>query len=426
MTTVNFYLKDSSTKNKEATLIYLTCHFNRRKFKFSTGEKVTRKHWNFDTQRVRKSFPDSDELNDYLGFLKKSLENVYRDAITKGTLVTPDFLRAELLKVSQKENKEVKGFFDYLTEYYNIKQGKLSYNYLKKVNTLKNTLTEFQRENKFKLSFESIDLHFYDKFTSYLLNDRKKQNNEKTIVYKGMLNNSVGSNISILKTFLEWATKRGFNSNMTFKDKEFKSYQNENEIVYLTERELMHLFDFDLLDNKRLQGVRDTFCFSCFTGLRYSDISKVKKDSIKGDELKIVTGKTKDKLAIPLNIFAQEILIRNDYKLPIISNQKTNDYLKELIQLVEINEAVLVTKFRGVERIEIKKPKHEFISTHTGRRTFCTLSLEKGMRAETVMEITGHKDYKMFKKYIKITDKIKRIEMNVAWTREPKQQRMAI
>ena len=118
-------------------------------------------------------------------------------------------------------------------------------------------------------------------------------------------------------------------------------------------------------------------------------------------------------------IFTSQILKRNHYKLPVISNQKTNEYIKELAELAEINEPVMITKYRGVEAIEFKEPKHNFISSHTARRTFVTLSLEKGMRPETVMEITGHKDYKMFRKYIKITEKIKKIEMKRVWSREP-------
>ena len=72
-------------------------------------------------------------------------------------------------------------------------------------------------------------------------------------------------------------------------------------------------------------------------------------------------------------------------------------------------------KYSGTKRIEIEKSKYDFISTHTARRTFVTLSLEKGMRPETVMEITGHKDYKTMKKYLKITSKVKTDEMNKVW-----------
>ncbi|GAC1562713.1 MAG: hypothetical protein NVS3B13_36040 [Mucilaginibacter sp.] len=90
--------------------------------------------------------------------------------------------------------------------------------------------------------------------------------------------------------------------------------------------------------------------------------------------------------------------------------------LKDLGKLAEFNETVQIIKYRGVEKVEFLEPKYKFLSTHTARRTFVTLSLEKGMRPETVMSITGHKDYKTFKKYIKLTDKVKLIEMNNIWS----------
>lgn len=199
--------------------------------------------------------------------------------------------------------------------------------------------------------------------------------------------------------------------------KEFKTYQYETEFTYLTNEELMHLFNLDLSNNSRLHNVRETFCFACFTGLRFSDISKVRKEMIKGDELFLTTQKTKNSISIPLNDYAMEILHRNNFQLNVISHQKFNAYLKELCELADLNEPTLITKFRGAERIEFENPKFKFISAHTARRTFIILSLERGMRAETVMEITGHKSYKMFKRYIKITDKIKRIEMHKAWSK---------
>lgn len=72
-------------------------------------------------------------------------------------------------------------------------------------------------------------------------------------------------------------------------------------------------------------------------------------------------------------------------------------------------------EYRGSERIEYVLPKYDYITPHSARRTFVALSLEKGMRPETVMAITGHKDYKTFKKYIKITSKVKEIEVNQIW-----------
>lgn len=92
-----------------------------------------------------------------------------------------------------------------------------------------------------------------------------------------------------------------------------------------------------------------------------------------------------------------------------------NYYLKDIAQECELNEIIRLTKYRGVQKVETIEPKYKLITTHTARRTFVTLSLEKGMRAETVMSITGHKDYHTFKKYIKLTDKVKMVEMNEIW-----------
>ena len=112
-------------------------------------------------------------------------------------------------------------------------------------------------------------------------------------------------------------------------------------------------------------------------------------------------------------------MLKNEGRLPkLFSNQKTNEYLKELGELAGITESILIIKYRGIEKVEFLEPKYKFISSHTARRTFVTLSLEKGMRPETVMSITGHKDYKTFKKYIKLTDKVKLVEMNNIWSKK--------
>ena len=61
------------------------------------------------------------------------------------------------------------------------------------------------------------------------------------------------------------------------------------------------------------------------------------------------------------------------------------------------------------------KPRHDFITNHVARKTFITLSLELGMNSEEVMAISGHKDYKSFKRYVDITDQRKKLVMNKAW-----------
>jgi integrase len=177
----------------------------------------------------------------------------------------------------------------------------------------------------------------------------------------------------------------------------------------------------DLKSIERLEHIRDVFCFACFTGQRFGDIKKLKRSDIFGNVWHLRVEKTKDILEIPLTKYALEILKRYSQEekvLPVISHQKSNVYIKELCKLVGIEDIIKTNRYMGAERIESSNFKHELIGMHIARKTFVTISLEKGMRPELVMEITGHKDFKTMKKYIKITSQVKKTEMDRVWSVE--------
>jgi integrase len=215
---------------------------------------------------------------------------------------------------------------------------------------------------------------------------------------------------------LNYAKKQGVVVSDKYKD--FKIKKENLEVIVLSNEEFESLFYLDLSANKRLAQVRDVFCFACTTGLRYSDLAQLKREHIKSDEIRITVKKTKEQLSVPLNPYSKAILAK--YKamhrpLPVISNQKLNDYIKELCKIAGISELVEIVRFRGTKREAITYKKYELIGVHTGRKTFATLSLEKGMSAEEVMTITGHRDYQSFKRYVKITEQRKKLVMLKAW-----------
>ena len=157
--------------------------------------------------------------------------------------------------------------------------------------------------------------------------------------------------------------------------------------------------------------------------MRFSDLNKIKTENIADGILSLRTEKTKDILTIPLNDFAIEIIDRHtsDDKihLPhVITNQKMNEYLKELGEVAEFDDLVEQHRYSGSKKVTTKTEKYNLITTHTARRTFVTLALEKGFRPEVVMEMTGHKNYATFKRYIKITSKVKKEEMNRLWSKQ--------
>ena len=104
--------------------------------------------------------------------------------------------------------------------------------------------------------------------------------------------------------------------------------------------------------------------------------------------------------------------------LSIISNQKMNDYIKELAELAGIDSPVVVTKYIGVKRIDNTYPKYKLLSSHSARRTFTTLSLEKGMRIEVVQKILGHKSIRTTMGYVSIEEDVKNSEMQKTWAKK--------
>ena len=108
--------------------------------------------------------------------------------------------------------------------------------------------------------------------------------------------------------------------------------------------------------------------------------------------------KPNDRLTIELNDYSRAILQSytaqpGERALPVISNQKMNDYLKEVGRLCGLNEKLTDVTYTGGIKTTITKPKWQMLGTHCGRRTFICNALMMGIPANTVMKWTGHSDY---------------------------------
>jgi len=398
MATINFYLDKPDRKNKRP--IILTYMLNGRKVRFYTKLKTSDKDWNAKAQRVKRNGEGESEINFALGEFVRVIEKTERDARLGHGRLSLDYIKSRLLE-SVGQAKGAKNLLDVFSEYIENAESTKSANTVKGYNSCLEKLTEFEIKKKYPLNFENIDSNFYEKFVSFLMKDCD------------LVNNSAGKYIKIMKSFMAYATDKGYNKNYDFK--KFKVLEDDADIIYLTEEELFRIYHFPNLP-ERLASVRDAFCLGCFTGLRFSDLSELSESNFKDEYIELKTIKTRDFLRIPLNQYAKAIISRYEGRAPkIISNQKMNEYLKEIGQLAEINDEIVLTKYKGALKLETREPKYKFLSTHTARRTFVTLSLEKGMRPEVVMSITGHKDYSTFKKYIKLTENVKLAEMNSIW-----------
>jgi integrase len=415
MASVTFYLNRKKLDQKGRAQIMLQCVHNGERFRYYTGEKIETKYWsNSKKNPIKPSYNDDSKLGNYLLGLEKKILDIVRDYKASNSYISLELLKSKFLKEKAIEpEKSFLGLFDEFIQSSSITRTKgTTKNYKNSLFYLK----EFQKDRLYDYQFERINLSFYDQFVEYLI-DKKK-----------LSNNTVGRIIKVLKTFLNWTIENKYNTNLDYK--KFKVAREEIEIVYLTDTELKNLFNLDINEDvlkkakkdhkllvtlKALEHARDLFCFGCFTGLRFSDIASMDRNNIKDNEVQVRTQKTKDMLTIPLISQAAFILKKYNNSLPNISNQKLNQAIKSLADSASINQEVSIQRYRGAKRLDYKMPKYKLITTHTARRTFITLSLEKGIRPEVVMSITGHKDYRTFKAYIKITDTIKKESLLNAW-----------
>lgn len=403
---VKFYPERKLAKDGKSALWCYVREFKETVY-LNTGQRIDPKLWDNDLQRANPRLTrntiikgELKSLNLFLDKFESKLFDIER--IVRSQKPNASFsLVADEIKKRFEKKKE--GFFDIYDEFLKIKRQEVSKQSLFKFSRLRSLLEDYQKLNRERLDFDKITPLFFSKFLSFLIED------------KNMLNNTANKNIQFFKTFLIWANYNGYTENSSYKN--FRTKTEESEIIYLTESELELLYNLELND-ERLKRVRDIFVFQCYTGVRYSDIQNISKEDIQNSTWYLRTQKTHQIIEIPLNAYAVSILARYSEfpkPLPVISNQKMNKYLKELCEIAGIDDIVKVVKYKGSNRIETTYKKYEVIGTHTARRTFVSLSLQKGMKPESIMAITGHKTYRMMQRYLKIGQEHIRNEMEKAW-----------
>lgn len=394
--------------------IRMRVNFASKRIEFTTGYRIDATKWNADKQRVKngcsnKLKQSASEINASLLEYYTEIQSIFKRFEVEDVMPTPEQIKEAFNALHKPVSEEPKpkkealpcDFFQVFDDFVEDcgRQSNWTDSTFEKFAAVKNHLTNF-REG---LTFEFFDERGLNDYVGYLRD------------VKEMRNTTIGKQLSFLKWFLRWAFKKGVHQNNAYDSYKHKLKSTQKKIIFLTWDELNRLREFKIPFNKQaLERVRDVFLFQCFTGLRYSDVFNLRRSDIKGDHIEVTTVKTSDSLIIELNNHSKAILdkykdvaFEYDKVLPVITNQKMNDYLKELAELAGIDEPIRQTYYKGNERIDDVTPKYALLGTHAGRRTFICNALALGIPPQVVMKWTGHSDYKAMKPYIDITDDIK-------------------
>ena len=406
------------SRKKEGVLIIenvpirMRVNFASKRIEFTTGYRIDAAKWDTDKQRVRNGYTNklkqsASEINASLLGYYTEVQEIFKKFEVEEIMPTPEQIK-EAFNALHKPIEEVKprkstpnAFYKVFDEFVRDcgRQNDWTDSTYEKFAAVKNHLMNFRDG----LTFDFFDEKGLNDYVTYLRD------------VKEMRNSTIGKQLSFLKWFLRWAFKKGLHQNNAYDSYKPKLKSTQKKIIFLTWEELNKLREFEIPAAKQaLDRVRDVFLFQCFTGLRYSDVFNLRRSDIKGDYIEVTTVKTSDSLIIELNKHSKAILdkykdvsFEDDKVLPVITNQKMNDYLKELAELAGIDEPVRQTYYRGNERIDEVTPKYALLGTHAGRRTFICNALALGIPPQVVMKWTGHSDYKAMKPYIDIADDIK-------------------
>lgn len=238
----------------------------------------------------------------------------------------------------------------------------------------------------------------------------------------GMANTSLQRMAGQLRWYLRWCAKNGYykgNCHETFKPKLRGGDFSDKNIIHLTVEELRQMEAFEFTPNQgHLERVRDAFLFSCYTGLRYSDIKRLKPENIAAEGTNVLTKKDRSRLTIELNKHTKAIVEKyadfakeTGLLLPVPSNQKANKYLHELCELIGFDTPTAQVYNKGDKTEEVWLPKYELITFHSGRKTFITQALRLGIPVPVIMSFSGHETIKNLNRYMNIVDELKKKEM---------------
>lgn len=349
---VRILLRKDKIKNNGTCPLYIFITLNgKRLVKLSTGESIESEFWDSRNQRFlgkgnatlfNHVYRSVIDINDFIGDLKQ-----------RGKVATKD----DIVSFYKKEDTQC--FYKYFDEVFC--ENKLP---TLAISTKESYLLLRKRLKEFKplIRLNDIDLKFITDFNQFL---RTKKKTGKGGIWNRNKN---------LRTVIKFAYDLDLIENYPYK--KYKLDKPKSKSMALNLDELNAIASLDVSHNKRLTLTKDKFLFSCYTGLRFGDVTKLQWNDIKNDIISITQEKTKGKVIIPLVKEAKVILKKyEDYSsiqktiFKVVSNQKTNKGLKELAEMAGVDKKV---------------------SFHIARHTFGTI-LGKDQNAFTIMKLMGHK-----------------------------------
>jgi site-specific recombinase XerD len=403
----------SHRKNSDGKCSIMVRYTHRDKSSFySTSIALDPKGFDAKEEVVRKSVPCFTSINAILNKKKMEVAEIQMRLQLQDIEPTVDAVRTEFQKKYKpievvEEPQPVKYLLDHWGEF--IKHQ------IEVTNLHKNTLVQYDGTRKKIIAFEEYQGR------RFLITDLNKEWGERFVYFltkiQKLSNNSVGARVKMIRAFMNYLLSKSLINDSSMKT--VKKPGNKTDIVTLSIEQIAKLMEIDLSSSKKLERVRDLYCFNSNVGLRFGDLNGLTVANFKGDYVVVNTRKTNTFVRIPLNAMAKQILAKYPNGLPKISNVKFNAYIKEVGELAKLDDLFELNKFVAGERKKVLVPLKKLMTSHQCRRNFATNCLRLGMPPSLVQKLTGHASYQVFERYLYASDERIGEEFNKAWNNAP-------
>lgn len=382
------------TKNKDVSPVQMSVTWDGNRIQKNIGHSVKTEFWDGDRYRVKPNHPNALIFNSYLHELESSVISKYNEKLDFNKSVSKNVMKTEIAYIINNgvsedlKNQNLIDVFNLFIEKYRPNGKKPAKKTIDSYINTRNKLIRYMRHTKQSLNFDDIDVDFIHSFIDYLRQEKENSNN------------TIGTNITKIKTFMKWSHQKKYHNNNEYQ--KFKTLKNEALFsIALTEDEVRRLYDLKVED-KEMEFSRMFMIVNCHIGLRYSDLMDViKNHTVNGNKIskfQVKTGKRvslyiNDDMIVMINKLKELYESRFDRKV-------INRNLKKIGKLCGMDQIETSTKIVGNDRYTIEKPRWELLTTHVGRRTFATTAANNNMPLHSIKKYTGHKSLDSLEKYL--------------------------
>lgn len=405
---VRFILRYTTTNSSEA-LIYARISFNKKRSELSVNRAIDPNNWDSAKQCVFGSKELMNRINPYLDEVRYKVTECYHKLKAQNGYITAEAIK-RLFTGEDKANNSLLTLFEYHTV--NTK-GILKWGTLKNYGATEKYVRKFLKER-----YRTDDIHLCELNYQFITQfDLFLRTTEPLEASNPLTNNGIMKHMERLRKVVTMGFKMDWIAKDPFLLYKLKFQRTEREFLLEDEIETLHNEDLKIA---KLDKCRDLFLFACYTGLAYIDLANLNADNILlgiDGELWLRTSRQKTNTRVSVPLLPQAIAILNKYKnrpelikqgrvLPYISNQKINDYLKDIATACKIKKNM---------------------TFHLARHTFATtVTLNNGIPLETVSKMLGHTKLSTTQIYVhvlerKISDDMKMLRKKFSNKAEVKQ-----